>query len=66
MILAEGVSIAGGFFAGVALAFLFHEWGILVVPGCLDPFHPSWGSENLFSCSILIWALKRKKDKEKV
>jgi len=27
MILAEGVSIAGGFFAGVALAFLFHEWG---------------------------------------
>jgi len=27
LLLAQGISIASGFFAGVALAFLFHEWG---------------------------------------
>ena len=27
LVLAQGISIASGFFAGVGLAFLFHEWG---------------------------------------
>jgi len=27
LVLAQGISVASGFFAGVGLAFLFHEWG---------------------------------------